>query len=159
MAIEAPISNFRLKTLKIYAVACVIGAAVLAYDGYLSKYSWSCRQNFYKEHVVDGKPDDTMIFNQVAPVPLLILGAMFMLRRRAIKTKKLIADDSQLIIDNNEKIPYDSIEKIDKTNFKSNGYFVITYKDYGGKEINRKISDRMYDNLEAILNEAVSKIS
>jgi hypothetical protein len=159
MAIEAPVSKYRIKSLKIYAMGCVIGAVVLAYDGYLSKYSWSCRQDFYKEHTVDGKPDDTMRANQILPLPLLILAALFVWRRQVIKTKKLAAADNQLIIDDREKIAYDSIEKLDKTNFKSKGYFVITYKDQGGGEVNRKISDRMYDNLEAVLNEVVSKIS
>ena len=63
----------------------------------------------------------------------------------------------ELIINDKEKIAYDSIEKIDKTNFKSKGYFVITYKDQSGREVNRKLSDRTYDNLEAVLNEVVVK--
>jgi hypothetical protein len=158
MAIEAPVSTHRINTLKIYAAACVIAAAVLAYDGYLSKYPWSHRQTFYLKHIIDGKPDDTMRANQILPLPLLILAALFVWRRQVIKTKKLVVADNQLIIDDKEKIAYDSIEKIDKTNFKSKGYFVITYKT-DGREISRKISDRTYDNLEAVLNKTVSKIS
>ncbi len=159
MAVEAPVSKYRTNTLRMYAAACVIAAAILAYDGYLSKYPWSYRQSFYNEHVTDGKPDDTMVFNRAVPLPLLIFAAILMWRRQAIKTKKLLVDNERLIIDNNEAISYGSIERIDKTNFKSKGYFTITYKDKTGSESNRRLSDRDYDNLEAVLNELVAKIS
>ncbi|MGD8787685.1 MAG: hypothetical protein PVJ60_09695, partial [Phycisphaerales bacterium] len=69
MAIEAPISKFKKTNFKIYIVICIAVAIVFAYDGYLSKYKWSGRYNFYREHVLDndGKPNPTMSFNRISP--------------------------------------------------------------------------------------------
>ena len=159
MAIEAPMSKFKKNNFKIAIFACVVFAIIFAYDGYLSRYEWSLRRSFYEKHVKDGKPDDTMIFNRTAPFCLVAIAALLALRLRAIKDKKLLADEKQLIINDKEKISYDSIQKIDKTFFSSKGYFVITYKDKDGTEVNRKISDRTYDNLAAILDELTAKIS
>ena len=39
------------------------------------------------------------------------------------------------------------------------GYFIITYKNKDGKNVNYKLSDRKYDNLPAILEHLVAKIS
>jgi hypothetical protein len=159
MAIEAPISKSRKNNLKIYTAACIIFAIVFAYDGYLSKYQWANRSSFYEKHTKEGKPDDTMIFNQIAPIFLVALAAVLMGRFCALKSKKLLADENELVISNKEKIPYDSIQKIDKTSFDSKGFFIITYKNENGSEVNRKISDRAYDNLAAILDKLVAEIS
>jgi len=159
MAVEASISKFKKNNLKIYAVACILFAIVFAYDGYLSKYQWSHRRSFYEEHVKDSKPDDTMMFNKTAPIFLAALAAVFMWRCWAIKDKKLWVDESELIINEKEKISLGSIQKIDKTHFQSKGFFVITYKNENGNETNRKLSNRTYDNLEAILDKLVAKIS
>jgi len=182
MAIEAPISKFKKNGLKIYIVVCVAVAIIFAYDGYLSKYKWSMRYNFYKKHVVDndGKPTSTMNFNRKSPPffigAAVLLGAYLF----AIKNKKIVADENELIISNKERIAYDSIQKIDKTYFRSKtkrkfvgdqsgnvqetrsapeGYFIITYKDNSGREVKRKLSSRTYDNLAAVLDELVAKIS
>ena len=161
MAIEAPISKFKKNGLKIYIAVCIAVAIIFAYDGYLSKYKWSMRYNFYKKHVVDndGKPTSTMNFNRKSPPffigAAVLLGAYLF----AIKNKKIVADENELIISNKERIAYDSIQKIDKTYFKSKGRFIITYRDKDGREVSRKISDRKHDNLEAILNYLVAKIS
>ncbi len=64
-----------------------------------------------------------------------------------------------LIISDKKKISYDSIQKIDKTKFKSKGYFVVTYKNDDGGEVAQKISDKTYDNLEPILELLVAKIT
>jgi hypothetical protein len=56
-------------------------------------------------------------------------------------------------------VPYTSIQKIDKTHFSKKGFFVITYTDKGGKEVDRKMSDRKYDNLGPVLDHLVAKIS
>ena len=159
MAIEAPISKSKKNNLKIYAVACIVFAIVFAYDGYLSKYQWSHRRSFYEKHVKEGQPDDTMIFNQIAPIFLVVLTAVLIGRFWALKDKKLLADEKELVISDKEKISLDSIQKIDKTNFDSKGYFIITYKGKDGSEINRKISDKTYDNLAAILDKLVAKIN
>jgi hypothetical protein len=159
MAIEAPVSKFRKNNLKVYIVACIVFAIVFAYDGYLSKYQWSHRRSFYEEHVKESRPDDTMIFNQTAPIFLVVLAAVLTGRLWTIKDKKLIADENELVISDKEKISLDCIQKIDKTNFGSKGYFIVTYKDKDGREINRKLSDKTYDNLAAILDKLVAKIS
>jgi inorganic pyrophosphatase len=159
MVIEAPVSKFRKNNLKMYIAACVIFAVIFAYDGYLSKYQWSHRSSFYEKHVKDGQPDDTMIFNQIAPIVLVLLAAVLAGRLRTLKDKKLLADENELIISEKEKITYDSIQKIDKTGFDSKGFFLVTYKNKDGSEVNRKISNRNYDNLAAILDKLVAKIS
>jgi hypothetical protein len=100
-----------------------------------------------------------MKFNRVVPIILIALAVVFAIRFRSLKDKKMLADDSELFISDKERIPYDSIEKIDKTYFSSKGYFILTYKDSGGNEISRKMSDRDYDNLAAILEHLVAKMT
>ncbi len=175
MAIEAPYSKYCKTNFKIAIAVCIGGAIVFAYDGYLSKYEWSQRRSFYEKHIKNSKADSTLVFNQKAPFVLgplaVILIAWFLVRRR----EKLIADelglsisDCRLKIENrklkivncsSERIAYDSIQKIDKTYFNAKGYFVITYKDHDGVESNRKLNARQYDNLKAILEHLVAKIS
>lgn len=159
MTIEAPISKFKKSNLKIYAATCIIFAIVFAYDGYLSKYQWSHRRSFYDEHTEQGHPDDTMLFNQKAPIFLGIAAVFLIARLQVLKNKRLLAGEDALIISNNEKIPYDSIQKIDKTHFDSKGFFIITYKGKNDNETKLKLSDRTYGNLAAVLDELVAKIS
>jgi len=159
MTIEAPVCKHTRSNLKIYVLFCIAFAAIFAYDGYLSKYEWSHRRSFYDKHVKDGKPSDTMIFNQKAPIALLAAAAVLAARLWRIKDRKLLADEDKLIISEKEQILYDSIQKIDRTYFSSKGCFVITYKDRQGNEIDRKLSDRTYDNLEAVLEHLATKIS
>lgn len=161
MAIEAPVSKFKRTNLKIYIVVCLLATVIFGYDGYLSKYEWSMRHGFYKEHVIDndGVPTSTMNFNRKSP-PFLLAGAMLLgAYLAAIRRKKIIADEDELIISNKEKIAYDSIEKIDKSSFDKKGYFIITYKDEGGNEVNRRISGRRYDNLAAVLECLIAQIT
>ena len=161
MAIEAPISKFKKNNFRISIAACLVMAIIFAYDGYLSKYEWSMRYSFYKENVVDndGKPTSTMVFNQKSPPfftgAAVLLGAYLL----AIKNKKLIADEIELVFSDRDRIPYDSVQKIDKTYFEKKGFFIFIYKDENGKEIARKLSDRTYDNLGAILEHLVAQIS
>jgi len=159
MAIEAPLSKHKKTNFKIVIGLCLVFAIVFGYDGYLSKYEWSLRHSFYEEHVKDGKADDTMIFNQKSPFALVALAVICAGWLCAVKNKKLLADEKEIVISAKERIPYDSIEKIDKTHFKAKGSFIITYKNNDGREVNRKVSDRTYDNLEAILDKLVEEIS
>ena len=160
MAIEAPMSKFKLNNYKIYIVVCILIAVVFAYDGYLSKYEWSHRQKFYQEHFIDNdnQPDSTIKGNQIAPFALIALAALIAIRYAMVKDTKVVADETSLII-GKKVISYDSIEKIDKTNFDSKGYFAIGYKDESGGESEIKLSDRSYDDLKAVLDELVTKIS
>ena len=160
MAIEASASKYKLKNQKIYIIACIVIAIILGYDGYLSKYEWSKRQSFYKEHFIDndGKPDGTMAFNRNSPPVFLAVAVIFAIKLAMTKNRRILADDSG--IDTGCcKIAYDSIEKIDKTQFEPKGYFVITYKNEQGSEADLKISDRDYDNLHELLDHLVAKIS
>lgn len=180
MAIEAPYSKFKKTNIKIW-IALFVGLAIMfAYDGYLSQYEWSFRRSFYEEHVKDGIPDKDMVLNQKLPFALIPLAMMTTVWLWVVRNKKLIANDHELVISDKKKIPYDSIEKIDKTHFKprtqrqreSNsqgegqeldgppeGYFIITYKNKDGREVNCKLSDKAYDNLGPILDLLVAKIS
>jgi len=180
MTIEAPYSKHSKTNFKIGIVLCVAVAIIFAYDGYLSKYEWSLRRSFYEEHVKDGKPDFDMVFNQKSPFVFAGLAAVTTVWFWARKNKKVLADENELIISDKERISYDSIQQIDKTHFRprtkrkfvgnSNGevqeksgqpegYFIITYKNKDGKKVNYKLSDRKYDNLAAILEHLVAKIS
>jgi hypothetical protein len=161
MAIEAPASKYRRTNLKIYIGVCILVAVIFGYDGYLSKYKWSKRYSFYQKHVIDndGMPDSTMNFNRKSPPVFIGAAVLLGVYLLAIRNKKLIADENELIFSDKEKILCKSIQAINKTNFKSKGYFVITYKDQNGKETERKISDKKYDNLEAVLDHLVAKIS
>ena len=153
MAIEAPISKYKKNGLLIYIAVCLAVTAWFAYDGYLN-------EDFRKENTdEDGNPNSTLVINQKAP-PFgvgiaVILGAYLLI----VRNKKIVADENELVFSETDKVLYDSIEKIDRTHFDSKGYFVVTYKDKGGNEVNRKISSRRYDNLPAVLEHLVAKIS
>lgn len=153
MAIEAPISKFKKNTFMIWIAVCIGAAVYCAYDGYFN-------EDFRSKHTnEDGKPDSTLVFNQKSPPyfvgAAVVLGAYLFV----VGGRKIVADENELVISNKEKIPYDSIQKIDKTDFETKGFFVITYKNEGGIEVNRKLGDRTYDNLAPVLEHLVAKIS
>lgn len=153
MAIEAPVSRFKKTNLKIYIVVCIALAVWCAYDGYFN-------EDWIEEHTnTDGSPQTYLVFNQKSPFFFGGVAVLLGVYLFVIRNKKLVADDNDLVISPSEKIAYDSIQKINKTNFDSKGYFVITYKDENGRENDLKISDKTYDNLKAILDHLVAKIT
>jgi hypothetical protein len=152
MAIVAPVSKYKVKTYLIYMAVMVGFAGYCVYDGYFNKA-------FIEKHSPDGKPDGTMVFNKKAPAYLVGAAALLGVYVLVIRNKKVVTEDNALIIDGKTSIPYDSVQKIDKTDFDAKGHFTFTYKAPDGKEINRKISDRDYDNLKAVLDHLVAKIS
>ena len=77
----------------------------------------------------------------------------------AVSAKKRVVADDEGLKTGKETIAYDRIEKINKTHFDSKGYFVVTYTDPDGQSKDIKISDRTYDNLPAVLDHLVTKIS
>jgi hypothetical protein len=105
------------------------------------------------------EPDDTMVVNKVSPfflgVGAIALGAWF----RSRKDMKLVAADNELVISAKKRIPYDAIEKIDKTHFETKGFFTITYKTGAGREATRKLSGYTYDNLRPLLDLLIAKIT
>lgn len=153
MAIEAPLSKYKKNNFKIYIAVCIGLAIWFGYDGYFN-------EKFKERHTdANGTPNATLAVNQKAP-PFLI-GAAVLLGAYlfAIRNKKVIAGENELIVSGKERISYDSIQKIDKTLFDSKGHFLITYKDKDDSEVNRKLSNKTYDNLAAILEHMVAKIS
>jgi hypothetical protein len=152
MAIEAPISKFKKNNLKIYIVFCAAMAVWFGYDGFFS-------ESFKAKHTKNGVVDSTIFMNKAAAFGLAVAAAALAGYLIAVAGKRIVADDNGLIIDGVKRIPYVSIDKIDKTNFKSKGYFTFSYKDEGGAESKLKISDRRYDNLPAVLDKLVEKIS
>lgn len=153
MAIEAPLGKSKRTNFKIYIAICIGLAIWFGYDGYFN-------EEFIEKHKdAEGSPDSTLVFNQKSPPFFIGAAALLGVYLYAVRNKKLIAGENELVINDKEKISYDSIQKIDKTHFGSKGFFIVTYKNKDGGEVNRKISDRTYDNLAAVLDELVAKIS
>ncbi|MHC4546294.1 MAG: hypothetical protein ACYSYL_17575 [Planctomycetota bacterium] len=153
MAIEAPVSKYRKNGPILWMVVCIGVAIYCAYDGYFN-------EKFKTKHTnEDGTPDSILVFNQKSPPYFIGAAVLFGAYFFIIRNKKIIADEKELIISDKERIPYDSIQTIDKTYFESKGHFVITYKDKNGRETDRKISDRTYDNLALILDHLVAEIT
>jgi hypothetical protein len=153
MAIDAPISKYKKTNLKIYIFLCIAVAAWFAYDGYINT-------TFIEKNTdEDGTPNSTLVFNQKSPPFFAAAAVFFGVYLFIVKNKKLIADENELIFSVKKKISYDSIQKINKTYFDKKGFFVITHKNENGNKIDRKISERNYDNLAAILDHLVAKIS
>ncbi|MHC4791912.1 MAG: hypothetical protein ACYS8Y_10840, partial [Planctomycetota bacterium] len=86
------------------------------------------------------------------------LAAALAVRLWTMKNRKLLADENELII-SDKRIPYESMQKIDKTHFDSKGFFIITYTGKDNREVDLKLSKKTYDNLAAILDALVVKIS
>lgn len=153
MAIEAPLSKYKRNNLLIYIAVCLGLAGWFAYDGYFN-------QTFIKEHATEeGNPDGILVFNQKSPpafiaVALLLGGYLY-----AIRQRKIVADEDELIVAGKVRIPYSAIEKIDKTHFADKGFFTVFYNQGNGAEVKRRLSDRKYDNLKPILDLLVAKIT
>ena len=153
MAIEAPISKYKKSNYKIVIAVCLGLAIWCVYDGYFNK------EFMEKYSDAEGNPVGWLVINRKAPPYLLGATALLVGYLLVLRKKKLIADEQELIFSDSDKIPYDSIEKIDKTYFEKKGFFVLTYKHENGREVNRKLSDKKYDNLSAVLDHLVAKIS
>jgi hypothetical protein len=150
MAIEAPLSNYKKKNILIVAAILIGVGAWFAYDGYKNP-------EFINKHTVEGVADSTLNFNRKAPPFMIGAGILLGVYFFIIKGKKIVADEKELIA-GNITVGYDTIEKINKTHFDKKGFFVVTYSQDGqSKEL--KLSDRTYDNLGAVLDQIVSKIS
>ena len=153
MPIEARLSNYKRNNFLIYMAVCIAAAAWFGYDGYFNK-------KFKEAHTdAEGNPDSVYVFNQKAPPffvgAAVLLGAYLLV----IRNRRLVAGEDELILSSGEKISYDSIQKIDKTHFSKKGFFVISYRNKDGTDVDLKLSDRKHDNLAAILDHLVAKIS
>ncbi len=153
MAIIAPLSKYKRNNILIFIAIMLAAAAYCAYDGYYNK-------DFIEKHTdTEGNPKSTLTFNRKSPPVFIAVALLLGGYVVVIKNNRIIADEDQLVINDKEKITYDSIQKIDKTHFDSKGFFTVTYKPETSQEIDRKISDRKYDNLAAVLDQIVAKIS
>jgi hypothetical protein len=152
MAVIAPFCKYKKTNFKVYIVLLLAFAVYFAYDGYYHR-------KFIIKHTNNGKPDSTLVFNRKSPPFFLVGAAVLAIYFWKVKDKKLVADDNELVFSEKDKIPYSSIESINKTSYDSKGFFVIEYKSPDGQKSQRKISDRNYDNLDAILKLLVSKIT
>ncbi|MHC4771132.1 MAG: hypothetical protein ACYS8O_04945 [Planctomycetota bacterium] len=150
MAIEAPLSSYKKKNILIIVAVLIGVGAWFAYDGYKNP-------DFIKKHTVDGVADSTLNFNRKAPPFMIGAGILLGIYFVVIKGKKIIADENELIA-GSTTVSYDSIEKINKTHFDKKGFFIVSYSQ-GGQNKELKLSDRTYDNLGAVLDQIVSKIS
>jgi hypothetical protein len=146
MAIEAPLSKYKRNSFLIGITVCVGLSLWCGYDGHINK-------SFKEAH------PEWWVTNRAAPFALLPVAAVLAAWWGAIRGRKLVADDKELILPGHSRIAYDAIESIDKTYFEDKGFFVITYKQAGGGEVKHRLSDRDYDNLTAILDHIVSRIS
>jgi hypothetical protein len=153
MSVEAPLSKHKRTTFLIWIAVCIAVGAYCVYDGYFN-------QKFIEKHTrEDGRPDSTLAFNKKAPPVLFAVAVLMGGYLLAIRNRKIVAEEEELVIHGKERIRYDQIEKIDKTHFDSKGYFVLTCKGEGGSEFDRKISDRNYDNLGVLLEHLIGKIT
>lgn len=152
MAIEATYSQHKKQNLVIGIVVLLAFGIYCIYDGYLN-------EKFRRKHTIEGKPDGTLAFNQKAPFFLLPGAVVLAIWIHLVKGRKIAAEADGIIINGKEKITYESIEKIDKTYFETKDYFDVTYKNESGGETERRLDGRAYDNLAAILDELVAKIS
>jgi hypothetical protein len=157
MAIEAPVSRYKRTNLKIYIVVCVLAALWFGFwfgfDGYVSR-------EFIEENTnEDGTANSTLLFNRGA-APVLALGAVFFgAWLFAVKDKKVVADEQELIVAGKRRIPYDAIESIDKTHLEKKGLFTIIYKSESGGQAQCRLDSRQFDNLSPILDHLVAQIS
>ena len=152
MAVVAPLSRYKRNNFIIYIAVCLVGAAWFAYDGYFS-------EAFISKHTdADGQADLTLTLNRIAPPILLVAAAFFGGWFHLASKRKLVADDDGLTLPGKAKIPYDAIEKIDKTHFEAKGHFTIFYTR-DGSETQLKLSDLQYAGLSEVLDVIVAKIT
>ena len=151
MTIEAPLSRYKKQNLLIFIVVLLGLAGWFYYDGHYNT-------SFIEKHTVNDQPNSTLAFNQKAPPYMVGLAVVLAVYFVVIRDKKVIADDTSLFA-NGKTIAFSSIEKINKTHFDAKGYVLITYKDAKGQSCDLKLSDRTYDNLPAVLDHIVAKIS
>ncbi len=153
MVIEAPISKYKKTNIKICIAVCIGLVIWCIYDAHFN-------EEFIKKYTdTEGNPTGWLTINKKAPPFLIGAAVLFGLYLFLLKNKKLIADENELVINNKKRISYDSIQQINKTYFDKKGFFVITYQEKGESEVRLRLSDRKYDNLAAVLDRLVEKIS
>lgn len=158
MRLTAPLSR-QTRNWWIMMIVAAVGLGLwLIYDGYFSE-AFIDNHTLVDEVTGEKTPDTTLMFNQKSPPFFFGAAVLMAIWVVVIWRKCVVADDTELIIDNKLRIPYDRIQQIDKTDFEKKGRFTLTYKDKSGKEVNRPLSDTGYDNLGPILEHLVAQLS
>ena len=127
-----------------------------AYDGYLNEDY--IKENTDNYGTPEAKANSDLMLNRQLPFYLGSGAVIVVIYFFMIKGKMLIADEEGIKTSKNS-IAYESIQSIDKTHFDTKGYFVIAYKDQQQNESRLKLTDRTYDNLQAVLDALIAKIS
>ena len=160
MSISAKYSSYKLGNLKIAVFVLVVFSVWCAYDGYYNK-------TFIEKHteqveLEDGttveKPDHTLIFCQKFPFVGFPLAAIAILSFITKRNKQIVADSDGLILCCGNKIPYNTINEIDHTEYDTKGHFSLKYNQ-NDKTKSLKLSDKTWDGLEKVLDELISKMS
>ncbi|HBG78251.1 MAG: hypothetical protein WC765_05235 [Phycisphaerae bacterium] len=152
MSVIAPYCQYKKTNFKLGMLILLVAAVWFAYDGYKS-------EAFIKRHTKDGKPDSTLTFHRKSP-PFFAGGAVAIgIIFAMVKGKKIVADEQELILSDGGKIAYNSIETVNKTEYQSKGFFTVEYKSQAGEKKICKISSRDFDNLDAVLEILVAKIT
>lgn len=152
MAVVAPLAKYKKTNYKIWFMILFVAGVWFYYDG-------TRNEKFIAKHTKDGKPDATLVFHRKGSPYMVVAAVLVALYAFSMRNKKLVADDDALYLNDIENIPYKSIESINKTDYDAKGFFVITYKAKDGKTVDKKISNRTWDNLDEVLELLVSKIS
>lgn len=105
------------------------------------------------------EPDGIMLFNRLSPPVFVAMAVVLTVLYRRSKNGRVTAEENELIVNGKRRIPYDAIQKIDKTHFERKGFFTIVYQLDGRGETKLRLSDRQYDNLKAILDHLVDQIT
>ncbi|MHC4844158.1 MAG: hypothetical protein ACYTEE_10190 [Planctomycetota bacterium] len=153
MSIKAPYAKHKKTNFKIFIAVCIGLALWCVYDGYIN-------EDWIQKHTnEDGSPGTYLVFNRQAPYYFFGAAVLLAVYMSVAIRRRVVAEENELNINGKERIAYHSIKKIDKTYFDKKGYFIITHDKDDGQEALRKISDNDYDNLPAILEHLVEKIS
>ncbi len=148
MAVTATGSKYKQKTGYIIAVFCVGITLYCLYDGWISK-------EYQDKHTVEGKPDANLMANRIyIPVAAILYGAYMLYSSVKLRSQKIVAESSQLILASGEAVDYSRITQIDKRFFEKEGHFTVFYKK-DGQEIRLKLSGQNYDDLGLLLDELV----
>jgi hypothetical protein len=152
MSVIAHYCQYKKTNFKLGILILSVAAVWFAYDGYKN-------ETFIKKHTKNGKPDSTLVFQRKSP-PVFAAGAVVLAIILAkVKGKKIIADEQELILSDGSKIAYNAIEAVNKTEYQSKGFFAVEYKSQDGQKKLCKISSRDFDNLDAVLETLVAKIT
>jgi len=152
MAIVAPLAKYKKTNYKIWFLILFVAGVWFYYDG-------TRNEKFIAKHMKNGSPDHTLVFHRKAPPYMIGAACLIALYAYTMRNKKIVADEEELYLNDIESIPYKSIESIDKTNYDSKGYFVISYKGKDGNAAQKRISNKSWDNLDEVLELLVSKIA